>query len=53
MTVMCVAGRFATALAMATLRKHALAGTRGFLFIVVSLMNYRTERSVFFWFSYL
>ena len=31
----CVAGRFATTLAMATLRKHALSGTQGFHCIFV------------------
>ena len=45
----CSAGRFATTLAMATLRKHALSGTQSFYCIVVFyLMIYRTDRLLFF-----
>ena len=45
----CSAGRFATTLAMATLRKHALSGTQSFYCIVVFyLMIYRTDRLLFY-----
>ena len=47
----CSAGRFATTLAIATLRKHALSGTQSFYCIVVFyLMIYRTDRLFFFCF---
>ena len=51
MTVRCVAGRFATTLAMATLQKACtLWHTGSPIHSCVLLMNYRTERSVFFGF---
>ena len=56
MLVGCVAGRFATTLAMATLRKHALSSTQGFncivFFFTYDLHNRIIEQTVYFFFVF-